>query len=109
MQLIKPGERNRNKNRQVRRNRFQRQKAQLANSLLPALPYKWEQTLGDVDITAPLPQGTRGKDMIVKINKRSLSVAVKGEPAPIMSGELCKEIKVEDSTWTIRESFFHFL
>ena len=43
--------------------------------------------------------------MIVKIGKRSLSVMVKGEAAPIMSGELCKEVKVEDSTWTIREPF----
>jgi hypothetical protein len=32
-----------------------------------------------------------------------LSVGLKGHE-PIMAGNLCKEIKVEDSTWTVRES-----
>ena len=38
--------------------------------------------------------------MNVVIQKRKLSVGLKGKE-PIMAGELCKEIKIEDSTWTI--------
>ena len=67
-----------------------------------ALPYSWTQELGDVDVTVPVPQGTRGKDLAVVLQKKKLSVGLKGHE-PIMAGELCKEIKVEDSTWTVRE------
>jgi hypothetical protein len=49
-----------------------------------------------------VPQGTRGKDLHVVINKKKLNLGLKGHE-PIMAGELCKEIKVEDSTWTVRE------
>ncbi|TEB35205.1 nuclear movement protein nudC [Coprinellus micaceus] len=67
-----------------------------------ALPYKWTQELGEVDISVPVPKGTRGKDLTVVIAKKKLSVTLKGQE-PILSGELCKEIKVEDSTWTIQD------
>ncbi|RXW18925.1 hypothetical protein EST38_g6922 [Candolleomyces aberdarensis] len=67
-----------------------------------ALPYKWTQELGEVDITVPVPKGTRGKDLKVVIEKNKLSVALKGQE-PILSGELCKEIKVGDSTWTVQD------
>lgn len=70
----------------------------LTNEL--ALPYKWQQQLGDVDITIPVPKGTRGRDLKVVISKTKLSVGLKGQE-PIMEGELCKDIKVEDSTWTL--------
>lgn len=71
-------------------------------SYFKALPYTWKQQLADVDIEVPVPKGTRGKQLNVVIQKKKLSVGLKGEE-PIMSGELCKEIKVEDSTWTIGE------
>ncbi|KAF6766172.1 nuclear movement protein nudC [Ephemerocybe angulata] len=67
-----------------------------------ALPYRWSQELGDVDVTVPVPKGTRGKDLTVVLAKKKLSVGLKGQE-PIMSGELCKEIKVEDSTWTLED------
>jgi len=67
------------------------------------LPYQWRQELGDVDITVSVPKGTRGKDLAIKITKTSLSVGFKGKEEKIMEGELCKEIKVEDSTWTIED------
>jgi hypothetical protein len=65
-----------------------------------ALPYAWRQELGDVDITVPVPKGTRAKNLIVVIKKKRLSVAIKGGEI-IMEGELCNEIKVEESTWTL--------
>ncbi|CDS07208.1 hypothetical protein LRAMOSA09731 [Lichtheimia ramosa] len=64
------------------------------------LPYKWRQTLQDVDVTIPVPKGTRGRDLQVEIKKKYIKVALKGQ-TPLIEGELCKEIKVDDSTWTI--------
>ncbi|KAL5495383.1 hypothetical protein ACEPAI_846 [Sanghuangporus weigelae] len=67
-----------------------------------ALPYRWQQQLGDVDITVPVPKGTRARDLNVVIGKKKLTVGLKGRE-PIMDGELCEEIKVEDSTWTLED------
>ncbi|KAI8146291.1 nuclear movement protein nudC [Fennellomyces sp. T-0311] len=66
------------------------------------LPYKWRQTLQDVDVTIPVPKGTRGRDLVVELKKKHIKVSLKGQPA-IIEGELCKEIKVDDSTWTIED------
>lgn len=70
---------------------------------LIALPYKWKQELGEVDITIPVPKGTRARDLVVVIQKKKLSVGLKGKDK-IMEGELCKEIKLEESTWTLGEA-----
>lgn len=40
---------------------------------LAKLPYKWRQTLPDLDISIALPKGTRGKDLVVKIQKQKVS------------------------------------
>lgn len=69
--------------------------------IMSALPYTWKQQLAEVDIEVPVPKGTRGKDLNVIIQRKKLSVGLKGQE-PIMSGELCKDIKIEESTWTIR-------
>ncbi|KIM48252.1 hypothetical protein M413DRAFT_16234 [Hebeloma cylindrosporum] len=68
-----------------------------------ALPYTWTQELGEVDVIVPVPQGTRGRDLNVVLEKKKLSLGIKGQE-PIMAGELCKEIKVEDSTWTVQDN-----
>ncbi|KAJ7169828.1 HSP20-like chaperone [Mycena filopes] len=68
-----------------------------------ALPYQWTQELGEVDVVVPVPKGTRGKDLVVVIQKKKLSVGLKGQDK-ILEGELCKEIKVEDSTWTLEDN-----
>jgi hypothetical protein len=70
--------------------------------IVSALPYRWRQELGEVEISAAVPAGTRGKDLVVTIQKKRLSVGLKGQ-TPILNGELCKEIKVEESNWTLRE------
>jgi len=67
-----------------------------------ALPYRWRQELNEVDVTIEVPKGTRGKDLVVVIKKNYLSVGLKGKE-PIMAGDLPKEIKVEESTWTIED------
>ncbi|KAI0068255.1 nuclear movement protein nudC [Artomyces pyxidatus] len=67
-----------------------------------ALPYSWKQELPEVDIVVPVPKGTRARDLNVVIQKKKLSVGLKGQE-PIMTGELCHEIKMEDSTWTLED------
>jgi hypothetical protein len=66
------------------------------------LPYQWRQELKEVEINVPIPPGARGKDLSVIIQKKKLTVGLKGQE-PILSGELCKEVKVEESSWTVRE------
>ncbi|KAI9024740.1 nuclear movement protein nudC [Hyaloraphidium curvatum] len=65
-----------------------------------ALPYRWRQTLGDVDIVVPVPKGTKGKEVTVEIKKTKLKVGFKGKE-PIMEGELCKPVNVDECTWLI--------
>ncbi|KAF8350114.1 nuclear movement protein nudC [Amanita rubescens] len=67
-----------------------------------ALPYSWTQELGEVDVFIAVPKGTRARDLAVVIAKKKLSIGFNRQE-PIMSGELCKEIKVEDSTWTLQD------
>ena len=58
-------------------------------------------------MTVPVPKGTRAKDLVVKITKKTLSVGFKGKEEKIMEGELCKDVKLEDTTWTIGECLSH--
>ncbi|KAI8576522.1 hypothetical protein K450DRAFT_256590 [Umbelopsis ramanniana AG] len=66
------------------------------------LPYKWKQTLQDVDVSIPVPAGTRSKNLDVVIGRKKIKIGVKGQP-PILEGELPQTVKVEDSTWTIED------
>ncbi len=44
-----------------------------------ALPYKWTQTIGDVDITITVPGNLKGRDLVVDIKKNTISAAIKGQ------------------------------
>ncbi|GAA5910554.1 NudC domain-containing protein [Sporobolomyces salmoneus] len=68
-----------------------------------ALPYRWRQTLNDVTVSIPVPPGTKAKQLVVEIKKTSIKAGLKGEE-PILSGQLPKEIKVDDCTWTLDDS-----
>ena len=48
----------------------------------------------------PVPKGTRARDLVVVILKKKLNVGLKGKD-PIMAGDLCQDIKIEESTWTL--------
>lgn len=52
-----------------------------------ALPYKWTQQIGDLDVTVEVPGTLKGKDMVVDIKKTRLVVGIKGQP-PIISVSL---------------------
>lgn len=64
--------------------------------------YTWSQTLKEIEVSIPVPQGTRGKDVVVTIGKNKLSAGLKGKKV-FFSGELPREIHVDESTWTIDE------
>ncbi|RKO91194.1 HSP20-like chaperone [Blyttiomyces helicus] len=68
-----------------------------------ALPYKWRQTLQDVDISVTLPKGTKSRDLSIVIKPKHISVGFKGKE-PIFVGDLCASVKVDDSTWTLDNS-----
>jgi len=55
---------------------------------LPALPYVWRQTLVDLDVSVQVPKGTRSKDLVVDIKKKSLTVGFKGQE-PIIKVSTC--------------------
>ncbi|KAJ4373971.1 hypothetical protein N0V83_002710 [Neocucurbitaria cava] len=65
-----------------------------------ALPYKWDQTIKDLDITVALDAKYKGKDLDVKISRNALKVAIKGQE-PFIDGELPHAIRVDESTWTL--------
>lgn len=51
-----------------------------------ALPYKWTQTIRDVDVTISVPGTLKGRDLDVSLKRDSIRVAVKGQEAII---EVC--------------------
>ncbi|KAI9600584.1 hypothetical protein H4Q26_000371 [Puccinia striiformis f. sp. tritici PST-130] len=67
------------------------------------LPFTWKQTLQDLTLNIPVPPGTKARDLVVEIKKTKLKVGLKGKE-PILDGTLCKEIKQEESTWTLDQS-----
>ena len=51
------------------------------------LPYKWTQTISDVDLTTPIPGNIKGRDLDVVLTKSKLRVGLKGQE-PILEVSL---------------------
>ncbi|KAK3077180.1 hypothetical protein LTS18_011008, partial [Coniosporium uncinatum] len=64
------------------------------------LPYKWTQTIKDVDVVVPITGNYKGRDLEVKLSKQALKVSIKGQE-PIIDGQLPHTIHVDESTWTL--------
>ncbi|VAH69648.1 unnamed protein product [Triticum turgidum subsp. durum] len=64
--------------------------------------YSWAQQLPEVNLTVPVPEGTKGRSVVCEIKKDHLKVGLKGQP-PIIDGELHKPVKVEDCFWSIED------
>jgi len=45
----------------------------------------------------------RARDLVVSIGKKTLKVGIKGQE-PIIDGELCAEVKQEESVWVLQDS-----
>ncbi|KAK3180471.1 hypothetical protein K4F52_008199 [Lecanicillium sp. MT-2017a] len=65
-----------------------------------ALPYKWTQTISEVDINFNVPGNMKSKDLVIDIKKQKLTAGIKGQD-PIIAGDLPHTILVDDSTWTL--------
>ncbi|KAI1138127.1 nuclear movement protein [Hypoxylon sp. FL0543] len=65
-----------------------------------ALPYKWNQTIGDLDVSFSVPGNLKSRDLVVEIKKQKLKAGVKGQD-PIIDGDLPHAIHTEESTWTL--------
>lgn len=64
--------------------------------------YRWTQTLSEVELKVPLDITVRPRDVVVKITKKALLIGLKGQP-PIIDGELCDEVKTEESMWVLQD------
>ncbi|GAB1311007.1 Nuclear movement protein nudC [Madurella fahalii] len=65
-----------------------------------ALPYKWTQTIGDLDVAITVPGNLKGRDLAVSFTKTGITAGVKGQ-APILEGTFPHAIRPDDSTWTL--------
>ncbi|PKY02498.1 nuclear movement protein nudC [Aspergillus campestris IBT 28561] len=64
------------------------------------LPYKWTQSIRDVDVTIPVAGTIKGRDLDVVLTKTKLKVAIKGQEA-FIEGDLPHPIIVDESSWTL--------
>jgi hypothetical protein len=62
-----------------------------------ALPYKWDQTIKDLDITVSVESKYKGKDLEVKIGRNTLKVGIKGQ-APVI--DVCVMITQREASLT---------
>ncbi|KAL9608383.1 MAG: hypothetical protein Q9167_006780 [Letrouitia subvulpina] len=65
------------------------------------LPYKWTQTIRDVDVLVPVPPHLRGRDIDASITKTHLRIGIKGQSPPIIDGSLTHPVLVDESAWTL--------
>ncbi|KAI0443263.1 nuclear movement protein [Xylaria telfairii] len=66
-----------------------------------SLPYKWTQTIAELDILiTSIPGNLKGRDLVVELKKQKIKAGIKGQ-APIIEGDLPHAIHTEDSTWTL--------
>ncbi|XP_048567182.1 protein BOBBER 1-like [Triticum urartu] len=64
--------------------------------------YSWSQQLPEVNLSIPVPEGTKARFVLCEIKKDHLKVGLKGQP-PIIDGDLHKPVKVEDCFWSIED------
>uniref|UniRef100_A0A0D9VKY3 CS domain-containing protein n=1 Tax=Leersia perrieri TaxID=77586 RepID=A0A0D9VKY3_9ORYZ len=64
--------------------------------------YSWTQQLPEVNITVPVPQGTKSTLVICEIMKNHLKVGLKGYSC-IIDGELYQPVTVAECFWTIED------
>ncbi|EFP01282.1 CRE-NUD-1 protein [Caenorhabditis remanei] len=64
--------------------------------------YQWTQTLQEVEVRIPINAGfaIKSRDVVVKIEKTSVTVGLKNQP-PVVDGKLPNPIKVENCNWVI--------
>jgi hypothetical protein len=65
--------------------------------------YTWtQQDIKEIGISIPVPFSTRGKDLTIKHDAKTLLVQIKGQE-PIINGEFHALIKPDSLVWTLEE------
>eukprot|EP00746_Dinoflagellata_sp_MGD_P145303 gnl/MRDRNA2_/MRDRNA2_77933_c0_seq2.p1 gnl/MRDRNA2_/MRDRNA2_77933_c0~~gnl/MRDRNA2_/MRDRNA2_77933_c0_seq2.p1 ORF type:complete len:306 (+),score=82.40 gnl/MRDRNA2_/MRDRNA2_77933_c0_seq2:360-1277(+) len=64
--------------------------------------HAFTQTVKEVTVTVPVPQGTRSNMLDITISRQGLSVGFKGQD-PIVKGDLFGEVKLDDCTWEVSD------
>lgn len=67
------------------------------------LPYKWIQTIGEVDITIPIPGNLKAKDLVVELKKTRIKAQVKGQES-LIEGDFPHPVVPDECTWTLETS-----
>ena len=65
--------------------------------------YSWTQSLQEVTVNVPVPNGTKSRFVVCEIKKNHLKVGLKGQP-PIIDGELFQTVRPDDCYWSIEDS-----
>lgn len=66
--------------------------------------YVWTQTLAELSLTIPVPDGTRGRNLDVAIAKKHLQVKLRTPPNTlVVDAPLTKPIICDDSFWTVED------
>lgn len=70
-----------------------------------ALPYKWQQTIGDLDVTITgIPGNFKSRDLVVEIKKQSVKAGIKGQdpvisvcalPITVLDAEPAREMQTQ--------------
>ncbi|XP_073118453.1 protein BOBBER 1-like [Henckelia pumila] len=64
--------------------------------------YSWGQSLQEVNITVPVPSGTKSRFITCEIKKQYIKVGLKGQP-PVIEGDLFHPVKVDDCFWSLED------
>ncbi|GAT20218.1 nuclear movement protein NudC [Aspergillus luchuensis] len=67
------------------------------------LPYKWTQTIRDVEVTIPVASNIRGRDLDVVLTKTKIRVAIKGQEA-FIDGEFPHPVIPDECSWTLEST-----
>ena len=62
--------------------------------------YSFGQSLPSLDVYVPVKEGTRSRDVDVRITANSLRVGMKGQE-PVINAPLHDKVKADDCTWTL--------
>ena len=65
--------------------------------------YNWSQSINEVTVQIPVPQGTTAKQLVVVMKPKHLYVKLVSQDTPLIDGDLQEKVKVEDSFWNIED------
>lgn len=67
-----------------------------------ALPYKWTQKIGEVDITIPVPGHIKPKDLIVEYKKTAIKAQIKGQE-PLIEVRFQHAVSQNSTVWAVHK------